>query len=686
MASLGRRLFLKLLGASASAAAAGCSAAQDDEDDSSDDALAQTSGFDVIIVGSGAGGGPLAANLARQGLKVLLLEAGDDQGKNVNYQVPTFHPKSTEDDAMRWDYYVRHYSDGARQGQDTKLKNQPGILYPRAGTLGGCTAHNAMITVRPHDSDWDEMARITGDASWSAAAMKPYFQVLEKCNYMPGAAGHGTDGWLETNRADAKLAVGDSKIRKILVSAIATLTPDGGGILGRLGELVDDVQGLVNVLTKDLNTPDPNRDATEGFFNIPLATTRDGKRNGPRDYIVRTMDRDFVVGDRVGRLTVRTNALVTRILWDDAREGGKLRASGVEVLPGSRLYGAAPGSKSAQPTGAPIPFTVRDGGEVIVSAGAFNTPQLLMLSGVGPAEHLRAVGPTPIDVKLPLAGVGKNLQDRYEVAVVTETDTDFDIIGKCTFNDPAKGTDPCLVDWQHGTGVYTSNGAVGGIVKRSGFGATNDPDLFVFCLPGDFRGYVLDYAKAAIADKRHYTWAVLKAHTQNRAGTVRLVDSNPRRTPEINFHYFDEGYTDARGNRDASALSNDLEAVCAGVELARSINDFAVNKLPIGLKGREVWPAAAAPAGDKASLREWVKNEAWGHHASCTARMGADGDPEAVLDSKLVVRGTSNVRVVDASVFPKIPGFFIVTAIYMVSERATDLVLERLTGKKRALR
>ncbi|MFO0670601.1 MAG: hypothetical protein U0235_13380 [Polyangiaceae bacterium] len=81
-----------------------------------------------------------------------------------------------------------------------------------------------------------------------------------------------------------------------------------------------------------------------------------------------------------------------------------------------------------------------------------------------------------------LAGVGKNLQDRYEVAVVTETDTDFDIIGKCTLNDPAKGTGPLASSTGSTAPASTSsNGAVGGIVKRSGFGATNDLDLFVFC-------------------------------------------------------------------------------------------------------------------------------------------------------------------------------------------------------------
>ncbi|MFO0670602.1 MAG: hypothetical protein U0235_13385 [Polyangiaceae bacterium] len=163
--------------------------------------------------------------------------------------------------------------------------------------------------------------------------------------------GHGTDGWPETNRADAKLAVGDSKIRKILVSAIATLTPDGGGILGRLGELVDDVQGLVNVLTKDPNTlirTAMRPRASSTFPWRPRATESATAR-------ATTSFARWIATSSSAIASAASRCAPTRFdphPLDDAREGGKLRASGVEVLPGSRLYGAAPGSKSAQSTGA----------------------------------------------------------------------------------------------------------------------------------------------------------------------------------------------------------------------------------------------------------------------------------------------------------------------------------------------
>ena len=145
--------------------------------------------YDYVIVGSGAGGGTLAARLAEAGMTVCVLEAGSDSnaGEDLpeDYQVPAFHPFASENKAMAWNFYIDHYADPDRQQRDWKHR-EGGILYPRAGTLGGCTAHNAMILTAPHDSDWDGIAGLTNDASWGASAMQPYFQ--RNAAISPGAS------------------------------------------------------------------------------------------------------------------------------------------------------------------------------------------------------------------------------------------------------------------------------------------------------------------------------------------------------------------------------------------------------------------------------------------------------------------------------------------------------------------
>jgi len=657
--SFARRLFLKLIGSATVAAgsatvASGCGGddAQSDSDNLTD------STFEYIVIGSGAGGGPLASNLARNGHKVLLLEAGEDKGNTLNYQVPAFHPLSTEDPTMRWDYFVKHYSDPERQKLDSKLTPE-GVLYPRAGTLGGCTSHNAMITVYPHASDFEHIADLTGDESWRADAMRRYFEILEKCEYLgsfDNRDGHGFKGWLATNRADTTLALGDLKLLTIIQAAAITFAESiGKTIFGSVKE-------LVGLMKRDLNEYVEDRDNREGLYTIPMAT-HGGKRNGPREYILKTVDDGHP-------LVVRTNALVSRIVFDTKKDvNGNLKATGVEYLEGGHLYRADP---NADPNAKGVKKKVKATRDVIVSAGTFNTPQLLKLSGIGPKDELDALG---IDVKVDLPGVGKNLQDRYEVGIIHEVQSDFSILKGCTFGADIGGQeDPCLTKWKNGSGVYTSNGGTVAIVKKSSEDK-EDPDLFIFGLPGAFKGYEPGYSKAITKDKQHFTWAVLKGHTKNTAGDVTLRSADPRDVPEINFRYFDEGSTDEGQDQD------DLDSVVAGVQIIRDIAGKTDFLMPFG-KFEEAFPGPEVETPEQ--IATFVKNEAWGHHASCTCKIGAADDPTAVLDSEFRVRGTSNLRVVDASVFPRIPGFFIVTSIYMISEKATDVLLAELGEDRHA--
>jgi len=180
----------------------------------------------------------------------------------------------------------------------------------------------------------------------------------------------------------------------------------------------------------------------------------------------------------------------------------------------------------------------------------------------------------------------------------------------------------------------------------------------LFAIPGHFSGYRPGYSKRG-RDKDCFTWAILKAHTNNTAGRVRLNSTDPCDPPDINFHYFDEG-TDVRGD--------DLDGVVSAIEFVRKITARTASLFDEEIPGET--------AKTRSELAQFVKGSAWGHHACGTCKIGADGDSFAVLDGRFQVRGTQGLRVVDASVFPKIPGFFILSAIYMIAEKASDVILD----------
>jgi len=614
--------------------------------------------YDFIIVGSGAGGGPLACNLARKQFRVLLIEAGGGTEEGSAYsEIPAFHTRAAEDPKISWEYFVRHYAvDGRRDSKwwkDEVNKEKQGIFYPRASGLGGCTVHNAMITMSGPADDWDAIASLVDDRSWNSERMRSFFERLENCHYIrPGYKApnvlydllakwrdnrrgrHGFDGWLDTAWASPRLIRKDWKLVFSLFAAFLAARK------ARMVSLFSLVWGFITgslAAQLDPNHWERMRKRPEGLALVPMAV-QDGRRRSVRDYLIET-ERAFP-----NHLTIWTDTLVTEVLFRD----GTKEACGVRFLEGKALYKAH--KTPSDNVGVDGQAFAKH--EVILAAGAFNTPQLLMLSGIGPATELTRHG---IPVRVDRPGVGRNLQDRYEVSVIWEMPTDFSLLAGLKF-DITTPPDREYERWSKThDGLYATNGVLMAMMKKSRPDVLT-PDLCIFALPGEFKGFKPGFSNEVVADTKHLTWLVLKAHTKNRGGTVRLRSNDPRDTPLINFSYFSEG-TD-------KVEKDDLKALVEGIKFVRQI------RRPCGAK--ESWPGDAYKSD--AELREWVANEAWGHHASCSCPMGPDGDPMAVLDENLCVRGTSRLRVVDASAFPLIPGVFIAANIYMLAERATEVI------------
>lgn len=614
--------------------------------------------FDFVVIGSGAGGGPLACNLVKAGFSVCLLEAGGDE-PGPHYSVPVFHGLSTEVPQMSWEFYVKHYAH--RPERDSKYVSksrtgQSGIFYPRAATLGGCTAHNAMITLYPNQEDWNDIARLVQDTSWQAERMRTYFQQVElnayaaKPTHNPERRGY--QGWLQTEQTNPLLGLKDKTVRAVLISALKQ-----EGVADEL---------LEKLLQKDTLLLDPNswsyvQNKIEGLFNIPKAT-RQGKRNGTREYIYQTL-RNFP-----DRFEVRKQCLATQLLFDTSNPD---KVIGVEYMKGPYLYRASPlATSTASATKSdPVKEYVKAKREVLLCAGAFNSPQLLQLSGIGDHERLRGMGIRPRGRNL--TGVGKNLQDRYEISVISELHQPIDLINSCHFSATEK--DPCFKEYQavlkttggdQSKSLYASNGVLISLLKKSN-PQEQSPDLCLFAVPGHFKGYYPGWSEEALT-KNILTWAILKGHTRNRGGEVKIVSTDPRDTPDINFRYFEEG-TDRE--------YRDLQDVRTGLKYIRALNQRSPLKPMIK---KELWPGPAVNTDSE--LSEFIINESWGHHASCTNAMGPASDPNSVVDHKFRVHGIKNLRVVDASIFPRIPGLFIVVPIYMVSHKASEDIIQEYRG------
>ncbi|KAK4188590.1 hypothetical protein QBC35DRAFT_548974 [Podospora australis] len=584
--------------------------------------------YDYIVVGSGPGGGVVATNLAKAGYSVLILEAGDDNpGQGFGRYTPT----------VTWDFYVKHYPAGDPRdntyshltwrtkegrywvGQSGAPVGSEllGVYYPRGATLGGSSMINAMVCWLPSDSDWNYHANVTGDDSWRAENMHAIFQKIEKNNYATrgaaNAAKHGFDGWFNTNMGSMtqQRQLGSLSGNKVM----QTYAQDWG-LSG---------QSMTSLLTRDPNEITPNRDQTSSIYGQVSHQFGNGQRYSSRNYI---QDGQKVTSN----LTVSLTSLATKILFDTSSKcegtAAKPRATGVEFLFGKSIY-KGDNRRAANAQGTKRTAYARR--EVIVSGGAFNSPQLLLLSGIGNKTELAKFN---IPVIKDLPGVGQHLMDNQEMPIV-------------------------------GTGSAGSGMAEVSMYKTK-HPAHGERDMFLMGGQGFmFRGFWPDNPVRVPTEPRNtYGVSMVKGSSVNDKGWVKLKSADPLDTPEINFNHF------------APGSEMDLEAMKDTVAWIRTVYKR------VGITTVEP-PCSKGPDANGYCGQEdvdWIHKQTFGHHPTSTNKIGADYDPMAVLDSKFRVRGVSGLRVVDASSFARIPGVFPAVSTFMISQKASDDMIAELQG------
>ncbi len=573
-----------------------------------------------------------AAELKKQGFSVLVLEGGKDKEVKQS-MIPLEHAAASENPDLAADpnrtghgtnYWVKHYSNLEDAKKDDKANEKGEIYKPRGEGFGGSTRVNANVFVRVDDVDWDALALKTGDPSFRAKNMKPLLQELEKNEYRPilkllhniGKAtgieslqnmhGHGFDGKLETSRASPKLLLEDLQLARITLQTM-------WWSLSRLGTPAEKLKRLISAF-------DPNDDRTQGTQGpvlMPTSITKDGRRNGARDLLMDAKK------EHPDQLTLQDGARVRNLEFDD-----KNRCTGVR-------YQDADGKD----------HIVNVKREAIVCAGALETPALLMRSGIGPQKEMDKLEKLGIKPRVILEGVGQKQGDRYEVGVCFRLKKPFDILLKTHI--PSAPSDAARQAWEKGMGSpLASNGAAPCFEMKSD-PKLPYPDLFIFGVPGDFRGYKPKYSEEAVADPNRMTFVVLHANKGEAKGTLELDPNNPLGQPIINHHFHKE-----RG------VEHDALPVVAGVQAVR---DLVMSQFK-DLVETEIWPGSKVDTAEK--LEAEIMTKTWGHHPRGGAQMGHANDKFTVVDSDFKVLGTTGLRVIDASIPPDNMGRFIVSSVY----------------------
>jgi choline dehydrogenase len=453
------------------------------------------------------------------------------------------------------------------------------VYHARGKVLGGSSSINGMIFQRGNPLDYQRWAADPGMETWDYLHCLPYFKRMETCLA-------GADDW---RGGDGPLVLERGPADNPLFSAFFAATVEAGY------PATDDVNGY----------------RQEGFAKFDRNIHRGRRLSAARAYLHPVRDR--------ANLDVLTSTLVTRVRFE-----GK-RAVGIDCeLPGRRKRSIG-------------------AGEVILCGGAFNSPQLLQLSGVGDEALLRQHG---IDVVQHSPGVGENLQDHLEVYIQYASKQPVSI---------APG-----LRWRARPGI-----AYNWLVNRSGLGATNHfegggfarsnedvdyPNLMFHFLPVAIR-----YDGSAPTKGHGYQVHVGPMYADTR-GHVRIRSTDPREHPLILFNYL--------------STDNDRREWVETIRVARDIlNQPAFAPYNDG----ELSPGPSVETDDE--ILDWVRRDAeTALHPSCTARMGTD-DLSVVDPTSMRVHGTEGLRVVDASVFPYVTNGNIYAPVMMVAEKAADLIL-----------
>ena len=453
------------------------------------------------------------------------------------------------------------------------------VYHARGKVLGGSSSINGMIFQRGNPLDYERWAADPGMQSWSYAHCLPYFKRMETCT--AGAdAWRGGEGPLVLERGPATNPLFDA----FFAAAVQAGYPR-----------TDDVNGY----------------RQEGFARFDRNICRGRRHSAARAYLHPVMHRP--------NLTVRTLAFVKRIVFEGQR------AVGVECI----QYKGVPATIHA--------------GEVILCGGAINTPQLLQLSGVGPANVLQPLG-VPMVADLP--GVGANLQDHLEVYV------------QYACREPV-AVNP-HIGWLRKLGVGAQ-----WLFLRSGIGATNHFEGGGFCRSNDdvdypnlmfhFLPMAIRYDGTAPTQGPGYQVHVGPMYSDAR-GSVQIRSSDPRQPPALQFNYL--------------STDQDRREWVEAIRVARRIlNQPAMAEF----NGGEISPGPGVESDE--AILDWVRRDAeTALHPTCTAKMGTG--PDAVLDpGSMRVHGLDGLRVVDASAFPYVPNGNTYAPTMMVAEKSADLIL-----------